>query len=86
MLLFNSLYLYFYPNKKNDILFLSKPMYYYYNGEKYLKLMNKLQYKISLKNFTFKAAYSHQYAFKSNELFYHDCLAGFYWKFPKIKF
>lgn len=86
MLLFNTICLNFYPAKKNEITFMTKPMVYYYNSERYFKLMDKIQYKLNFNNFIFKTSYSHQYSFKINEIFYHNYSAGFYWKIPKKEF
>ena len=71
---------------KNEIKTSTKPMVYYKYGEIYLKLMNKLQYKLDLKNFSFKTYYSHLYTFKDNELFYHNISIAFFWSLPEKDF
>ena len=82
----NTLNLYIQPQKNNQIQLCTKPMLYYKYGERYLKLMNKIQYRLLLKHFLFKTYYSHQYSFKPDELFYHNISLAFYWNFPKKKF
>ena len=82
----NTLYLYIKPQKNNQIQIITKPMLYYQYGETYFKLMNKAQYKFSMKYFTFKTCYSHQFCLKPDELFYHNIFFAFYWNHPKTKF
>ena len=71
---------------KNEIKISTKPMMYYKYGETYLKLMNKIQYKLDLKNFVFRTYYSHLYTFKDDEIFYHNVSFAFFWNLPKKDF
>lgn len=73
-------------SQKNEIKLTTKPMLYYKYGEIQFKQMNKIQYKLDLKNFSFKTYYSHQYNFKKDELFYHNIACAFYWNLPKHNF
>jgi|GEM_PF-5374225 len=82
----NTFYLFFLINKNNSVTLTSKPMFYYQYGENYIKLMNKLEYNLALKNFRFNIFYSHQYSSKENSLFYHNICFAFYWQFPRFDF
>ena len=86
LIIHNSVNLIFNLSKQNEVQFLSKPMYYYMYGEKYFKLMNKIQYSLSFSNFTFKVSYGNQYTFRDNELFYHNMSMLFYWSPKKADF
>ncbi len=72
------------PN--NKIKLTTKPMIYYKYGEIQFKQMNKIQYNLDLKNFSFKTYYSHLYNFKKDELLIHNISCAFYWNFPKHNF
>ncbi len=85
----NSLDLFFIPQKNNEVKLTTNPSLYYKYGEIYLRLMDKIQYKLDLKYFLFKTYYSHLYTFKDDELFNHNIAFAFYWipgKYDFIKF
>lgn len=76
----------FFILKKNEIKITTKPMLYYKYGEIYLKLIDKVQYKLDFKNFEFKTYYSNLYTFREDELFYHNLSLAFFWNLPKKDF
>lgn len=74
------------PQKNNEIKLTANPMIYYKSGEIYLKLRNKIQYELDLKNFLFKTYYSNLYSFKEDEIFYHNIAFNFCWSPNKYNF
>jgi len=72
-------------NKFNKIIFYTTPVYQS-NSENIFKMSNKLEYRLSLKNFCFQTYYSNSFILKENQTMNHKINFNFYFSFPKKEF
>jgi hypothetical protein len=81
----NTIVLTFNVNKFNQFRIYERPSFYYQNGERYIKQINKLQYRFGTKYFVFRCYYSNYINYKFDTPLYHYAYAGLYWSLPKAE-
>jgi len=69
----------------NRLIFYFSPVFTS-NSKNIFKMSNKVEYRLSLKNFLFQTYYSHNFKFKEGEIFNHRLNFSFYYSIPKREF
>lgn len=81
----NNIKLDFNINHSNRIVIWCSPIFITHET-KYFKMSNKIEYKLSLRNFRFDTSYSNSFALKDDETMNHKLNWSFYFSMPKINF